>query len=662
MKRLVFLLLLFGSRGFGQPLTVEIHEIDARGLPRIKLQVCLFENHTPVQRPGLAAFTLAENGVPLAVDVSCPDSANINFIALVLDNSGTMSGKPMASLKAAASEFVDSMRVQDEAAIYNFKSGGTKILDFTSDKVALKGTIASMSVGANTPLYSTTMMALTDLSGRPGKRVCIVFTDGDDNSSSETYLDCIAAAKAAGIIVYTIGYGNSLRSDQQLAALAAETGGKYYRVFSGSAIASVFKDIAGEVFSLCCTLTYTASSCTDSIRVLHLSATYLDATASVDTVYASPFRSDTLTLRVVAPPEVVPGENVIVYFRLDPGVHTGLQMTFRFLVRYDPAFLEPNPLLPVTVGTITQSASVQLKNPRPGVLVFSGDRISPGLANGNLVGVRFKALPTDSSRPVILSIDSLEFRAGCPNVVYAFPDTIDICLCKRNVIAWLPSLRIVSPPDELRIPVFVADTTFEAVPAIFTSELFYDSLRLEPIGVETSGAASEPVSIRWTTPRPGLLRVQAFPAFQPGPGNVLYVAVFRVRGNREAEKTPLILPTVRAYARCCPVIGPDTSGVVLIDGLCARLSRKLAGVSLGPGRPNPVRTVTTLEYSLAETSPVTLTVYDLSGKRIATLVDGTLKAGTYTAQFNASSLPSGVYYAVLQTSTEAVTRMLMVKK
>ncbi|NOY05368.1 MAG: VWA domain-containing protein [Chlorobi bacterium] len=662
MKRLAFLLLLFGFTCFGQPLTVEIHEIDARGLPRIKLQVYLFENNIPVQRPGLAAFTLSENGVPLPVDVSCPDSANINHIALVLDNSGTMSGKPMASLKAAASEFVDSLRVQDEAAIYNFSSGGTKVLDFTVDKVALKNTISSMSVGGGTPLYRTIMMALNDLARHQGKRVCIVFTDGDDNSSSETYLDCIAAAKAAGIAVYTIGYGNSLRSDQQLAALAAETGGRYYRIFSGSAIAGVFKEIAGEVFSLCCTITYTASSCTDSIRHIRVGATYLNVTAVADTVYASPFRSDTLTLRVVAPPEVAPNNNVIIYFKLDPGLHTGLRTSFRFLVRYNPAFLEPNPLLPVTVGTITQNTQVRLQNPRPGVLVFSGDRIIPGLANGNLVGVRFKALPTDSSRPVILSIDSLEFQAGCPNVVYVFPDTIDICLCKRNVIAWLPSLRIVSPPGELRLPVFIADTTFEAVPAIFTSEIFYDPLRLEPVGVETSGAASEQASITWKVPRPGLLRVEALPAFQPAPRNVLYVAVFRVLGKPEAEKTPLILPTVKAYARCCPVVGQDTSGTVLIDGFCARLSRKRAGIALNPGRPNPVRTVTTLEYSLAESSPVTLSVYNLRGKRIVVLVDGTLEAGTYTAQFNASSFPSGVYYAVLRTPGEVVMRMVMVEK
>ena len=59
--------------------------------------------------------------------------------------------------------------------------------------------------------------------------------------------------------------------------------------------------------------------------------------------------------------------------------------------------------------------------------------------------------------------------------------------------------------------------------------------------------------------------------------------------------------------------------------------------------PNPVRAATTLRYVLPEHSLVNLSVYDLLGRRIATLVDGVQTLGTHEVVFDASHLPSGVY-------------------
>jgi len=662
MKHFLPLFLLFCISAAAQPLSVGIHEIDATRLPLIQLQVCLFQDNIPLQHPGLAAITLTENGVPMAVDVSCPDSANINSIAMVLDNSGSMSGISIASLKTSASQFVDSLRVQDEAAVYTFLSGGMRIQDFTSDKVLLKNVISAITAAGSTPLYHTTILALNDLALRPGRRICIVFTDGVDNSSSESYLDCIAVAKAAGITVYTIGYGNTSLSDEQLSALAVETGGRYYRIFSSSEIAGVFADIAGEVFIPCCTVSYTATSCTDSLRHIHLDALSFGQNAFADTMYVSPFRSDTLTLRVVAPPEVTPNGNAIVYFKLDPGVHTGLKVSFRFLVRYDASLIEANPTIPITVGTITQNTFVQLRSTGRGVLQFSGNNLTPGMANGNLVGIRFRGLSADSSRPVIITIDSLEFTAGCPNTVFAFSDTIDVCQCKREVLAWLPLLQVASSPDELRVPVFLADTVFDGSPIIFSSELFYNPLRLEPVGVETAGSLSEQASIRWDILSPGRMRVVASPSFQASGKTILFFVVFKALPGFVVEKSPLVLPTVKAYARCCPVIGPDTSGTVLVNGICSRVVSRRQGVTLQPNRPNPFNTSTTLEYIVDEETHLMLSIYDIRGNRIETLVEGNVLPGTYTVVFKASKLPSGMYCAVLSTPWQIVTRVLVVGK
>jgi len=66
--------------------------------------------------------------------------------------------------------------------------------------------------------------------------------------------------------------------------------------------------------------------------------------------------------------------------------------------------------------------------------------------------------------------------------------------------------------------------------------------------------------------------------------------------------------------------------------------------------PNPFNPTTTLSYILPAASRVSLKIYDLSGRKVATLVDGWREAGTHQASFDASDLPSGIYLYRLQAA------------
>ena len=78
--------------------------------------------------------------------------------------------------------------------------------------------------------------------------------------------------------------------------------------------------------------------------------------------------------------------------------------------------------------------------------------------------------------------------------------------------------------------------------------------------------------------------------------------------------------------------------------------------------PNPFNPVTTIDYSLPAFSNVELAVYDILGKKVATLVDEAESAGDYSVHFDASELPSGAYFYTLTTDAQSLTRkMLLIK-
>ena len=78
--------------------------------------------------------------------------------------------------------------------------------------------------------------------------------------------------------------------------------------------------------------------------------------------------------------------------------------------------------------------------------------------------------------------------------------------------------------------------------------------------------------------------------------------------------------------------------------------------------PNPFNPATVIEYELPTRGVVTLKVFDLLGRDVATLVDGELEAGTHKAVFDASRLSSGVYFYRLQSGLSLQTRKLVLMK
>ncbi len=78
--------------------------------------------------------------------------------------------------------------------------------------------------------------------------------------------------------------------------------------------------------------------------------------------------------------------------------------------------------------------------------------------------------------------------------------------------------------------------------------------------------------------------------------------------------------------------------------------------------PNPFNPLTTIRFRIPRNEWVTLKVYDVTGREVATLVDARLPAGTHKVRFNAVNLPSGIYFYQLRAGNFVSTRKMVLIK
>ena len=106
-----------------------------------------------------------------------------------------------------------------------------------------------------------------------------------------------------------------------------------------------------------------------------------------------------------------------------------------------------------------------------------------------------------------------------------------------------------------------------------------------------------------------------------------------------------------------------------LNGIVRNSELNPSAYSLGQNYPNPFNPTTNVKFSIIKAEQVKLIVYDIQGREVQTLVNESLKPGTYEAAFDASALNSGVYFYKLVvrhggSSTDNFTetkKMLLIK-
>ena len=85
-------------------------------------------------------------------------------------------------------------------------------------------------------------------------------------------------------------------------------------------------------------------------------------------------------------------------------------------------------------------------------------------------------------------------------------------------------------------------------------------------------------------------------------------------------------------------------------------------ITLGDAWPNPFNPVTRISYSVPEAMPVRLAIYDVTGRLVELLVDGTRSAGEHFVTWEAKNVPSGIYFYRLEAASVVETRKMILLK
>jgi len=197
-------------------------------------------------------FEVYDNGKLQPLTLFKSDVQPITVVAM-LDTSGSMTMN-IDFLKVAAERFVLRLLPADLARIGSFSDKIRISATFTGNRDDLIRYIHNdIQFGNPTFLWDAIDESMSALATRSGRRVVLIFTDGEDDRSQRVDFDhVIERAQRENFMVYAIGLqseilGRRTRPDRNLRRLAAETGGGYFELRQTDELNSTFTRVADEL-------------------------------------------------------------------------------------------------------------------------------------------------------------------------------------------------------------------------------------------------------------------------------------------------------------------------------------------------------------------------------------------------------------------------------
>jgi len=199
-----------------------------------------------------SAFKVFENGVEQPLKAFSNEDVPVS-VGIVIDNSGSMRDK-RANVNAASLALVKASNPMDEVFIIGFNDNAYLDQDFTADIKLLQAALDRTETRGGTAMRDAIHLALDHMKGaKRDKKVILVITDGNDNTSDETLEQLVREARQSGVLIYSIGLldeeipGEARAAKRALKALAEASGGLDYYPKNLAEVEKITPQVAKEI-------------------------------------------------------------------------------------------------------------------------------------------------------------------------------------------------------------------------------------------------------------------------------------------------------------------------------------------------------------------------------------------------------------------------------
>jgi len=202
------------------------------------------------------AFTVYENGARQEIRLFKREDIPVSM-GIVIDNSGSMRNK-IAQVKAASVALVQESNPDDEEFVVNFNDTAYMDLpegkDFTNSIKDLEAALARIDTRGGTAMRDAIQMSIEHLKkAHKDKKVLVVVTDGNDNSSLVGMEALMKTARQSGVVIYAVGilteeeHREAARAKKALNDLTEATGGSVFYPKDVSEVDRIAHQVAHDI-------------------------------------------------------------------------------------------------------------------------------------------------------------------------------------------------------------------------------------------------------------------------------------------------------------------------------------------------------------------------------------------------------------------------------
>ena len=198
----------------------------------------------PVRGLTVDDFEILEDGEPQKITAFTAGDFPLT-VALALDRSFSMAGKPLSIVKGASRAFLEALRPSDEAVVIGIGSQVAVLAHAQTPRAEQIAAVDALSAWGTTALHDAIIASIDTVDGARGRRALVILSDGDDRYSEASAADAVTRARRSNVMVYPIALGKT--RPPLFAELSTLTGGRSFHARELAGLEQTLRLIAEQL-------------------------------------------------------------------------------------------------------------------------------------------------------------------------------------------------------------------------------------------------------------------------------------------------------------------------------------------------------------------------------------------------------------------------------